>query len=401
VVFDYTQPLLRNRAIDSSRQQLLVSRKNREISDVQFRQTVVTTTRNVKNAYWDLAYARASLAVNQQSLELARQSLRNTRSRVEIGTMAPIDIVEADAEVANREEAVIVAEAAIGQAEDRLKSLVLDPATPDYWNIRLELININPYQTQAIDVDSAVRAALDKRTDLQQARKTLESSDINIKYARNQILPDVNLQVNYGLTGLGGTEFVRGPGFPGPVVNELNRGFGSVLGDLFTNDFPNWTVSLTVGYPIGVANEEANLARSRLQYSQSQVQLKNIELQVVTQVRDAARQVNSNAKRIDTTRASRQLNERRLEAEEKKFAAGTSTSFFVFQAQRDLAEARNNELRALLDYNKSLVDFETVQESSLTGTGGTITVAGSGVVPAQGALRSTVIQTGQGQLQGF
>jgi outer membrane protein TolC len=296
---------------------------------------------------------------------------------------------------------VIVADAAIGQAEDRLKSLVLDPATPDYWNIRLELVNINPYQVQAIDVDSAVRAALDKRTDLQQARKTLESSDINIKYARNQILPDVNLQVNYGLTGLGGTEFVRGPGFPGPVINELNRSFGSVLGDLFTNDFPNWTVSLTVGYPIGVANEEANLARSRLQYSQSQVQLKNIELQVVTQVRDAARQVNSNAKRIDTTRASRQLNERRLEAEEKKLAAGTSTSFFVFQAQRDLAEARNNELRALLDYNKSLVDFETVQESSLTGTGGTITVAGSGVVPAQGALRSTVIQTGQGQLQGF
>jgi outer membrane protein TolC len=401
VVFDYTQPLLRNREIDSSRQQLLVSRKNREITDVQFRQTVVTTTRNVKNAYWDLAYARASLAVSQQSLELARRSLRDTRSQVEIGTMAPIDIVQADAEVANREEAVIVADAAIGQAEDRLKSLVLDPATPDYWNIRLELVNINPYQVQAIDVDSAVRAALDKRTDLQQARKTLESSDINIKYARNQILPDVNLQVNYGLTGLGGTEFVRGPGFPGPVINELNRSFGSVLGDLFTNDFPNWTVSLTVGYPIGVANEEANLARSRLQYSQSQVQLKNIELQVVTQVRDAARQVNSNAKRIDTTRASRQLNERRLEAEEKKLAAGTSTSFFVFQAQRDLAEARNNELRALLDYNKSLVDFETVQESSLTGTGGTITVAGSGVVPAQGALRSTVIQTGQGQLQGF
>jgi outer membrane protein TolC len=401
VAFDYTQPLFRNREIDGSRQQLLVSRKNREISDVQFRQTVVTTTRNVKNAYWDLAYARASLAVSQQSLELAQRSLRNTRSQVEIGTMAPIDIVQADAEVANREEAVIVAEASIGQAEDRLKSLVLDPATPDYWNIRLELVNINPYQVQAIDVDSAVRAALDKRTDLQQARKTLESSDINIKYARNQTLPDVNLQVNYGLTGLGGTEFVRGPGFPGPVLNELNRGFGSVLGDLFTNDFPNWTVSVTVGYPIGVANEEANLARARLQYSQSQVQLKNIELQVVTQVRDAARQVNSNAKRIDTTRVSRQLNERRLEAEEKKFTAGTSTSFFVFQAQRDLAEARNNELRALLDYNKSLVDFETVQESSLTGTGGTITVAGSGVVPAQGALRSTVIQTGQGQFQGF
>ncbi len=109
-----------------------------------------------------------------------------------------------------------------------------------------------------------------------------------------------------------------------------------------------------------------------------------------------ARQVNTNAKRIDTTRVSRQLNERRLEAEEKKFAAGTSTSFFVFQAQRDLAEARNNELRALLDYNKSLVDFETVQESAIGGGGGTITVAGSGVAPTAPSVRTTVIQTGQG-----
>ena len=401
LAFDYTQPLLRNREIDSARQQLLVTRKNREISDVQFRDTVVTTTRNVKNAYWDLAYARASLTVSQQTLDLARQSLRNTRSRVEIGTMAPIDIVQADAEVADREEAVIVAEAAIGEAEDRLKSLVLDPTTPDFWNIRFELVDVNPYQVQAIDLDAAVRAALDKRTDLAQARKTLESSDINIRYARNQILPDVNLQVNYGLAGLGGTEFLRGPGFPGPVINEINRGFGSVLGDLFANNFPNWTVSRTVGYPIGVASAEANLARARLQYSQSQVQIKNMELQVVTQVRDVARQVNTNAKRIDTTRVSRQLNERRLEAEEKKFAAGTSTSFFVFQAQRDLAEARNNELRALLDYNKSLVDFETVQESAIGGGGGTITVAGSGVIPGGGAVRTTATQTVQGQFGGF
>ncbi|MGH9148304.1 MAG: TolC family protein [Vicinamibacterales bacterium] len=401
LAFDYTQPLLRNREIDSARQQLLVTRKNREISDVQFRDTVVNTTRNVKNAYWDLAYARASLNVSQQTLDLARQSLRNTRSRVEIGTMAPIDIVEADAEVADREEAVIVAEAAIGQAEDRLKSLVLDPTTPDFWNIRFELVDVNPYQVQAIDLDAAVRTALDKRTDLAQARKTLESSDINIRYARNQILPDVNLQVNYGLAGLGGTEFLRGPGFPGPVVSEINRSFGSVLGDLFANNFPNWTVSLTVGYPIGVATAEANLARARLQYSQSQVQIKNMELQVVTQVRDVARQVNTNAKRMDTTRVSRQLNERRLEAEEKKFTAGTSTSFFVFQAQRDLAEARNNELRALLDYNKSLVDFETVQESAIGGGGGTITVAGSGVIPGGGAVRTTATQAVQGQFGGF
>ena len=129
--------------------------------------------------------------------------------------------------------------------------------------------------------------------------------------------------------------------------------------------------------PLGRSNAEANLARARLQYQQSQTQLRNLELGVVTQVRDAARNVNTNDKRVAASRMSRQLAERRLEAEEKKFAAGMQTSFFVFQAQRDLALARNNELRAILDYTKSLNDFETTQEAPLGGGGG-ITLAGGG-----------------------
>lgn len=385
VAFQYVQPFARNFRIDAARQQLLVTRKDREISDVQLRQTVVNTVRNVKNGYWDLAYAVASLAVQQQSLDLARRSVRDTRARVEIGTMAPIDIVAADAEVAQREEAVIVAEAAIEQTEDRLRSLILDPAIPDFWNVHFELTDVTPLQVQPIDLDAAVRNASINRTDLQQARKTLESSDINLRYLRNQTLPDVNLQLNYGLTGLGGTQFVRGQGFPGPVVGQLEHGFGSVLGDVFRNDFPNWSLSVTLGYPIGVAAAEANFARARLQYTQSETQIRNLELQVVTQVRDAGRQAHTNAKRVESTRVARQLSEQRLQAEEKKSAAGTSTSFFVFQAQRDLAQARNNELRATLDYTRSLVDFETVQESSLGGNGGSVTVATSGASPGSAA----------------
>lgn len=394
IALQYSQPLLRNSAIDNARQQLLITRKNREISDVQLRQTVLGTLRNVKNAYWDLAYAIASLAVQQQSLDLARQSVRDTRARVEIGTMAPIDVVAAEAEVAQREEAVIVAEAAIEQAQDRLRALIFDPATPEFWTVRFELTDVAPLRVQSIDVDNAVRTALTSRTDLQQARKALESSDINLRYTRNQTLPELNLQLNYGLSGLGGTQFVRGSGFPGPIIGHIDRGFGSVLGEVFGNNFPNWSFSVTVGYPIGLATAEASLARARLQHSQSQTQIRNIELQVGTQVRDAARQVNTNAKRMDSTRASRELSERRLQAEEKKAAAGTSTSFFVFQAQRDLAQARNTELRATLDYSKSLVDFETVQESPLGGGGGGITVATSGTTGPVGTGASNVGNAG-------
>jgi outer membrane protein len=359
------QPLLRNFSIDSPRQQLEVSRKNREIADVTLRQTVVSTERAVRNSYWELAYAIANLAVQQQSLELANTSLRNTRARVEIGTTPPIDVVEAEAEVALREEGVILAEAQIRSAEDTLRALVYDPAAPDFWTLRIEPSELPPFQPVVIDLNAAVQNALANRTDVQQARKNIEANDINIRFFRNQTLPDITAAFDYGLVGLGGTQFVRGQGFPGPIIGQSQRGFGTVLTDLFTNDFPAWTASLNISYPIGASPQQANLARARLQYSQSLAQLRNQELQVSTQVRETGRQVQTNQRRVETTRASRGFAERRLEAEERKFAAGTSTSFFVFQAQRDLALARNNELRAILDYNRSLVDFETVQEAPL------------------------------------
>ena len=365
LAFSISQPLLRGFSIDEPRQQLLLSVNNREIADVTLRQTVATIARAVRLAYWDLVYARASLQVQVQSLELARQSLQNTRARVEIGTTAPIDVVEAEAEVATREEAVIVAEALIGTAEDALRTLVYDPTMPGFWTLRIEPVTSPTIDTQPVDGDTAVRRALASRTDLQQTHKNLESADINLRYLRNQTLPEINANLDYSLSGLGGTEFLRGAGFPGPIVGETRRGFVDVLGDVFANDFPSWTASLTVSYPIGAAPQELNLARTRLQYSQLQTDLRSQELRVATEVREATRQVTTNQRRIETTRASRMLAERRLEAEERKFAAGTSTSFLVFQAQRDLAVAQNNELRALVDYSRSVVDFETVQEAPL------------------------------------
>ncbi len=363
----FTQPLLRDFAIDARRQQLLVGTTSREISDVQLQEMVAVTARNVRNAYWDLVFAISSLDVQQQSLELAQESLRNNRIRVEVGTMAPIDIVEAEAEVARNEETVILAEAAIDQAEDRLRALIMDPSTPDFWNIRLQPTDTPLLQARDVDIEAGVQRALSERTDLRAQRKNLETTAVNVRYYQNQILPSVDLQANYDLSGIGGTRLLRGPGFPGDVIGRQSRGFGGVLSDILANDFPTWTIGVTIGYPFGTSDAEANLARSRLQRSQAETRLRNAELQIATQVRDLGRQVNTNLKRVDATRVARQLSERRLEAEEKKFGVGMSTSYFVFQAQRDLAAARNNELRAITDYIKSLVNFEAVQVVPITG----------------------------------
>lgn len=383
----YTQPLLRNFSIDQIRQAVATSRKVRELSDIQLQSVIVQTTRAVKNAYWDLSFAISNLAAQQQSLALAQQSLKDNQKRVEIGTMAPIDIVQAEAEVASNEQNVIVAQAAIKSAEDRLRALILDPSTKDFWTVQLEPSDTAPFQEQAIDVDGAVRNALDKRADIAAAKNSIEQSDINIRYFRNQILPDVNATVRYVTTASGGVQLspvsLAAVAAGEPVGSRRvvsDRGFSTVLGDVFGASYPNWTVGVQIAYPLGTSTAHANLSRARLQYEQAQVQMKNLELQVATQVREAARQVRTNEQRVKSARASRALQEKKLEAEQKKFAAGMSTSFFVFQAQRDLAQARTLEIQAISDYNKSLVDFEAVQIVSLTGGAGGIVTAGSGAV---------------------
>lgn len=389
ISFNFTQPLARNFKIDGTRQQFQLSKLTRETTDVSLRQSVLVLQRSVRHAYWNLAYATAALDVARQSLALAQESLKNNRARVEIGTMAPIDIVEAQAEVATREEGVIVAEAQVAQGADNLRTLVFDPSMPDFWNLRLDLTDKPTFQAQAVDVESAVRTALGKRTDLIQAKKSLEMSDVNIRYFQNQLLPDVSLQASYGLAGQGGTEIEFGGGFPPVEMGRASIGYGNVLSQMFRNQFPTWSVGVSFSYPLGLSTAEANLARARLQYSQSQIQLRDRELQISTQVREIARQVNTNLKRVQATGASRDLSQRRLEAEQKKFAAGMSTSFVVFQAQRDLAQAQASELNAILEYSKSLVDYETVQEVPVSGGSGALTVAGTGAVATTSGTATT------------
>ena len=231
-----------------------------------------------------------------------------------------------------------------------------------------------------MDVDSAVDNAIKNRLDLQQTRKQLENNETRIRFFQNQVLPAVGLNVDYGLAGLGGTVINRDttdPLNPGGEVTRTSRPYTDVVRDVLGFDYPTWSASLQVSYPLGRNPNRVNLERARMQNDQAQLQLRDLERQVIQQVRDLARQVNTNLRRVATTRAARTLAERRLEAEQKKFGVGLSTTFNVLQAQRDLAAARNNEQNAILDFENSRVDFEASQEASISGGSG-ISVVGGG-----------------------
>jgi len=209
-----------------------------------------------------------------------------------------------------------------------------------------------------------VTNALRDRADLVRARKDIDNAQVGVKFASTQRLPDVRLNASYLASGLGGTQVLRTGGFPGTIVGPGDvTQFGTVLNQLFTNQYPTWVVGVNVTYPLGTSVEDANYARSKLQRQQADDRLKSDEARAIQQVRDAGWQIEMNAKRIETTRAARELADQRLDAERKRFEVGMSTSFLVIQAQRDLAQAKVNELSAVLAYDLALVDFEALQQA--------------------------------------
>lgn len=357
-----SQPLLRGFKIDPFRAQVTTARRNQEIADVGLQELGISTTASAERAYWGLVLARASVSVQQRSLELSQELERNNRARVDVGQSPPLDLVAAQAEVAQRRENLIVAQTLVRQAEDQLRVLILDPVRPDYWTVRLEPADLVPPVGPSPDVDAAVRAALQQRTDLVRARKQIDNADTAVSLARNEILPDVRLQASYVTNALGGTELLRTGGFPGSVIGQQFTAYGDVLRQLFAADYPTWSVGFTVSYPLGKSAEESTLARNRLEREQAAVRLRSTEFKAVREIREAALQLDQNRQRIETTRVARDLSEQRLDAEQKRYDVGMSTNFNVIQAQRDLAVARNAELQAQLDYQLALIDFETVQK---------------------------------------
>ena len=357
-----TQPLLRDRSIDLSRQQLKVTKNNREISDTDFRETVINTVATVKKAYYDVIAAIDNLEAQRKSLSLAQKLLEENRIKVRVGTLAPLDVVQAESEVAGREEGVINAETLLAAAEDNIKQAILPQNDPQAWALRILPSDRPSADPRSVDTEAAIQNALANRTDVAVARKSIDTTDVNLRFAKSQTLPTLDLVAAYGTTGIGGTQLVR-DGLGGPVIDTIPGGYGDAVNDVFGNDFPTWTLGVNVAYPLFNRTARANQARARLSKDQALANLNRLELQVVAEVRSAGRNVEANYKRVESTRAARVLQERRLDAEEKKFAAGMSTNFLVTQAQRDLADASVAEIRAILDYRKSLIEFERVQEA--------------------------------------
>lgn len=373
----YVQPLLRNFRIDGTRASLQITRLNQQISETALRATISRTLVNVRNAYWDLVYAIAAADVAERSLALATRLVEDNQARVEVGTLAPLDVVQAQAEQATRRQTVAQTAAARRTAELALKQLIVNGTDDPLWNASIEPIDRPTYSSTPVDVAGAVRKALSSRTDLETARRQLTSNEISLKSLTDQQMPALDLTASYGVAGIGGPQFFRS-GFGGAITDVVQSGYTDALRLLAQRDAPSWNVALNFSYPIGASPAEANVARARLQQRQTIAQTRLLELRVATEVTNSALQVEATRERLQAATVALELAEKRLEAEQSRFDVGLTTNFFVVQAQRDLRDAQNAELRALLDYRRAQVDFERVQEIPAAGGGGITNIQAAG-----------------------
>ncbi|MBI2214443.1 MAG: TolC family protein [Acidobacteria bacterium] len=331
-----TQPLLRDFGVDVTRRGINIARNNLGISREAFRNVLLETVNSVEIAYYDLVFAQRDLDVQKQSLDLAREQERITQIRIDVGADAPLDILEPQVSIAQREQDVLLAEAALRSAEDTVRRLLNLPL--EEWDRPITTDASLEFQQMNIDVPASVEKAFENRPELKQAKLQQENQKIQQLFARNQVLPTLDLTGSYRYSG-------------------LDQNYSDALDQVTGSDFPGWQVQLQFGMPISNTQARADARRAELEFEQTVTNEAQTRQAIMVEVRQAARNIETSLKGIAATRAARDAAEKNLDAQRKRFDNGMSTNFDVLRVQNDLAGARSAELRALTSYQKSVAAF--------------------------------------------
>ena len=348
-----TQPLLNGFGTNATRAQIIIAENLRDQAAVGFEVEIIRLMADVELAYWELVATRQAIAVTVQSLELAERLLEETRQRVEVGTSAPIDMVQSEATVATRHQELIYANNAASNAEDNLKAL-LGFDLPHEWQVRVETTdsyNVDPFLP---DLGESIETALHKRPAIIRQELEMERLNTNVKVARNNALSRLDLTGSYGWGGVSGTSTITDDE-GNPVT--IREGWGDAAGQVFDFDFPRWTVGLNFSVPMGNHRAKEQLAANRYYRDRSGAQLAALKQEITRQVRFAVRALEDGAAAIDAAVASRRLAVRNLEAEQTKFNNGLSTNFQVSEIQDALATAQFAEIRARVGYRKAIATY--------------------------------------------
>ncbi len=358
--FTFTQPLLKNFGLKTSKREIIVAKTRLSQSEKDLERALQQTVYNVEQAYWNLVYAMDNHKVTEQSLEYAQDLLERNQRSVEVGTMAPIEIISAEAEVARIEANLLVAEAQIRNEEDRLKQILnLRAEDPQADLIRIEPTDVPEEESFVISLDEALTTALQNRPDLESARLGIQNTEFDVGFQKNQLLPNLSFDASYWSPGLSGTQLILNPDDPfGPPLAQIPGGISDSFKDVFGFEYKNWSLGFTLEVPFNAIFSRAALAQAQINLDTALLQLKEQELQIYTDIKIAVRNVETAYKTIQALKIARRLSERQLEAVTEKLKVGLSTNFEVLQYQRDLSSAQASELNAVIQYNMALAALD-------------------------------------------
>ncbi|MDD8021109.1 MAG: TolC family protein [Acidobacteriota bacterium] len=375
---DFEQPLLKNFGPKIAEKEIVIARQNYSISEAQLRSQVLDTIYQVEDAYWNLVLAQENLKVRQQSLQLARDELAKTSKEIEVGKQASIEILNVQATVSQREADIVQAEADVRIAENRLKVILnLAPGT------ELQSIKINPkdkpeFKPVQISLEEAGQIALANRPDLQVNNLTIDKNRFNLEVARNQLLPQLDLNFSYRSPGISGDLLLYQDDnpFSGVIIGKIPGSTWNSFKDAMKFLYNNWSLNFTLTIPIADLASRSNYAIAQTELAQALAKQKASEQQALLEVSEAVNNIATYAKSVEAYRVAREFAEKNLEAEMKKLAVGLSSNYFVLEAQDKLANARSNELRAMVNYNLALSNLEKVLGTSLVNRNINLTAVG-------------------------
>jgi outer membrane protein len=398
------QPLLRNRSIDANRRLIRVQKKVLEQTDSDFRQRTIQIISQVQAAYWNLVFALRNQQNQLESLNVARQNMRNIEAQIAAGAKAPLDRAQVQTDIATREANLYVATQNVSTAENMLKQLMLrDPSAPD-WSAQITPTDEPVFDVVPVSLTAALDEAHKNRPELRRLTLQKDINGIDLQYYKNQTLPQVDIQSTFATTGLAGkslglpagtsvpliggspttssTAFLLSQiqdiqtraGFPVAVSpnvpangapSDLIGGYGKDLSNLFGFSTRNITLGVAISFPLHNKTAEANLAGARIQKEQLEASYRSQDQAIEMDVRNAAQAVDTAQRRVVAARQARESAEQQLAGEQKLYEVGRSTTFLLLQRQNELTTARTTELQAQTDYNKALADLQRATGSTL------------------------------------
>lgn len=365
------QPLLRNLGSGVNGHSIRIAQNNHRISESQFEQQMMDLVEQAQNNYWDYVFSIEDMKVKQESVQLAEKTLEENQMKVAAGVLAPLDVVQAESQVANMQDALIVSTYTSRQNEDQLKKTITNQPDPGLLLAKITPVDAlrRPAPEDLVSITDAIRIALENRPEMKQARLAVDNAEIDRGYTKNQTLPVLDVNAAYTQTGLAGIPNLASPLGGIPIVGVIpgpSGGMSDALRQLVHADYKTYSFGFNLQIPLSNKAARSDYDRALSAKKLAQAQVDGTAQQIALEVRNAMIRVEMNRAHIETAAKARETAQKTLDVEQKKFDLGVSTLFFVLQDQTNLAIAETNEVQALVNYTKSLVALDRATGQTLS-----------------------------------